>query len=325
MARTSRTEAAADRAASDTEVLARLGRRVRRARETRGDSRAALAARAGLSPRFLAQLESGTGNISVLRLRDVAAALGLGWAELFARGGAPNGADVPADVRADIDALLEGRTAAELHDVRHWLGERFARPRRGRLVALLGLRGAGKSTVGRRLARGMRVQFRELDRLVESAAGMELEQIFELQGERRYRQLERDTLRRFLATTRAGVLATGGGIVTEPETYELLRRSCFTVWLRARPQEHWDRVMRQGDRRPMAGNPAAMQQLRALLGAREPLYALADVTLETSRRGAEEVAHELALLVRSRCTAPRLRAARRPARRRSGRGATGPR
>ena len=224
MGRTSRTAAAADAAAADTDLLARLGRRVRRAREARGDSRAALAARAGLSPRFLAQLESGTGNISVLRLRDVAAALGLGWAELFAPGGAPNGAGAPTDVRADIDALLEGRTAVELHDVRHWLGERFARPRRGRLVALLGLRGAGKSTVGRRLARGMRVQFRELDRLVESAAGMELEQIFELQGERRYRQLERDTLRRFLATTRAGVLATGGGIVTEPETFELLRR-----------------------------------------------------------------------------------------------------
>jgi len=324
MGRTAGTRAAAP---PDAGLLTRLGRRVRRAREARGDSRAALAARAGLSPRFLAQLESGTGNISVLRLHDVAAALGLGWAELFVPSGAPDGAAAASDLRTDIDALLEGRTEAELHDVRRWLGERFARPRRGRLVALLGLRGAGKSSVGRRLARGMRVQFRELDRLVESAAGMRLEQIFELQGEQRYRQLERDTLRRFLAATQSGVLATGGGIVTEPETFELLRRNCFTVWLRARPQEHWDRVMRQGDRRPMAGNPAAMQQLRALLAAREPLYALSDVTLETSQRGVEDVARELVLLVRTRCATPRRggRQTRRPARRRAGRGAAGAR
>ena len=323
MGRSGGTRAAA---APDAGLLTRLGRRVRRAREARGDSRAALAARAGLSPRFLAQLEAGTGNISVLRLHDVAAALGLEWAELFAPDGAPDGA-AASDLRTGIDALLEGRTEAELHDVRRWLGERFARPRRGRLVALLGLRGAGKSSVGRRLARGMRVRFRELDRLVESAAGMQLEQIFELQGEQRYRQLERDTLRRFLATTQSGVLATGGGIVTEPETFELLRRNCFTVWLRAEPQEHWDRVMRQGDRRPMAGNPAAMQQLRALLAAREPLYALSDVTLETSRRGVEDVARELALRVRARFAAPRRggRQTRRPARRRTGSRAAGAR
>lgn len=315
------TGSASTRAAAPTAaLLAQLGRRVRRAREARGDSRAGLAARAGLSPRFLAQLEAGTGNISVLRLRDVAAALGLGWAELFATGGEGNAVAFSA-VRAEIDALLAGRAAAELLEVRHWLATRFTRPA-GTIVALLGLRGAGKSSVGRGLARTLGVEFRELDRLVEAAAGMQLEQIFDLQGRERYRQLERESLRRFLATTRAGVLATGGGIVTEPETFDLLRQRCFTVWLRARPQEHWERVVSQGDRRPMAGNPAAMQQLRALLAAREPLYAQADLTLDTSRRRVADVVRELARRVRGfpaavpgrgmRVAVPRRLEARRP-------------
>ncbi len=309
------------------DLLATLGQRVRRAREARGESRAAVAVRAGLSPRYLAQLEGGTGNISVLRLRDLAQALEVDGATLLAgvanadsgaaglRGGRFEGADeaTPAAgvprLRDEVAAYLESRSAAELREVRDWLATRFARTS-GPLVALLGLRGAGKSSVGRTLARRLRVEFFELDSLIEETAGMELAQLFELQGPTRYRQLEREALRRFLATTQAGVLATGGGIVTEPETFALLRQRCLTVWLRARPEEHWERVVQQGDRRPMRGNPDAMHELRALLASREPLYAQAHVTQDTSGASAATIARTLAGIVREQPALTRTRVAR---------------
>jgi XRE family aerobic/anaerobic benzoate catabolism transcriptional regulator len=328
------------------DLLAVVGQRVRTAREARGESRARLAERAGLSPRFLAQLEGGAGNISILRLRDVAQALELEWAALLpgadASPGSPRAATVgstpaagvrAAGVRApaggarvaalqdEIAAYLEARSLDELREVRDGLAARFTRSG-GPLVALLGLRGAGKSSVGQRLARALRVEFHELDTLIEEAAGMQLAQLFELQGPTRYRQLERDTLRRFLATTQAGVLATGGGIVTEPETFALLRKRCFTVWLRAKPEEHWERVVRQGDRRPMRGNPDAMHELRALLAARQPLYAQAHFMLDTSGATPVAVGRRLAQVVREQAridSAPRTgsrrkrrRAARHP-------------
>ncbi len=297
---------------SPGDLLGALGQRVRGEREARGESRAALAARSGVSLRFLAQLESGSANISLLRLHEVAQALGLGLAPLLesasvSRSAAP-GAAAPvtpgggrsvtqrATSRAAVEALIASRTEPELEEVRDWLAARFATTG-GPLVALLGLRGAGKSTVGHRLARRLRVPFYELDALIESAAGIPLAQIFELQGDAYYRRLERETLARFLATTPAGVLATGGGLVTDPETYALLRRRCRTVWLRAEPELHWQRVMRQGDRRPMRDNPAAMQELRALLAARTPLYAQSHHTIDTTGRSAVEVAARVAALV----------------------------
>jgi XRE family aerobic/anaerobic benzoate catabolism transcriptional regulator len=308
MVRTSRTANKPNPPPGD--LLAALGRRIRAAREARGESRSALAARSGVSLRFLAQLESGSANISLLRLHEVAQALGLGIAPLLEEAATPRPAVsgisraprharqllAQPTARAAVEALVAGRTEPELQEVRDWLAARFAMAG-GPLVALLGLRGAGKSTVGHRLARRLRVPFYELDALIETAAGIPLAQIFELQGDAYYRRLERETLARFLATTPAGVLATGGGLVTDPETYALLRRRCRTVWLRAEPELHWQRVMRQGDRRPMRDNPAAMQELRALLAARTPLYAQSDHTIDTTGQSAVHVTARIAALI----------------------------
>ena len=232
------------------DVLRELGARARALRLGRGWTLREAAERSGLSARFLVQLESGRGNISVRRLLDVARALGTTPAALLAEG-----------------------------------SPRASRP----VVALLGLRGAGKTTVGRRLARRWRVPFVELDRRIEEAAQLTLAEIFSLHGEQYYRKLERATLEAVLAAGNPIVLATGGGLVTSPDALALLRRSAVTVWLRATPEDHWNRVVRQGDRRPMADHPQAMADLRALLAAREPLYESADHTVDTSNLTVDRV------------------------------------
>jgi XRE family aerobic/anaerobic benzoate catabolism transcriptional regulator len=162
------------------------------------------------------------------------------------------------------------------------------------VVALLGLRGAGKTTIGKRLARRLHVPFVELDRRIEQAAELSLNELFSLYGEEYYRRLERETLTALLAQRRPMVLATGGGLVTSPQTYALLEASAVTVWLRASPEDHWNRVVRQGDRRPMADHPQAMADLRAMLASRESLYAAADHTIETSGRTVESIVDDVA-------------------------------
>ena len=247
-------------------LIAGLGSRARQLRAERGFTLKELARRCGLSQRFLVQVEGGQGNISVRSLAGLAQALGT----------------TPAE-------LLEGPGGEKELPV----------------VALLGLRGAGKTTLGRRLARRLHVPFVELDGRIEKAAGLSLSEIFALHGEDYYRRLERETLEKVLAENRPLVLATGGGIVTSPETYALLRRSTLTVWLRADPEDHWNRVVQQGDRRPMADHPQAMAELRRLLAAREPLYAQATLALETSGRDVEKVVRlvEAHLLPRRRVPA----------------------
>jgi XRE family transcriptional regulator, aerobic/anaerobic benzoate catabolism transcriptional regulator len=227
-------------------VLDQVGRSVRGRRERLGWSQRQLAERAGLSIRFLAQLEHGQGNISLERFAAVADALG-----------------------ASMGDLLEPRE----------LGPSRAH------VALLGLRGAGKSTVGKRLATLLGRPFIELDDLVVGAAGVSLSEIFELHGEAYYRRLSRETLRRFISDSAPAIVATGGSIVNDREAFHLLDAQTLTVWLRARPEDHWNRVVQQGDRRPMAENPHAFAELRALLAAREPLYATAHLTVDTSQEG----------------------------------------
>ena len=157
------------------------------------------------------------------------------------------------------------------------------------LIVLLGLRGAGKTTVGRKLARRLRVPFVELDSRIEDAAGLGLREIFSLHGEDYYRRLEREALERLVREQRPAVVAAGGGIVTSPESVQLLDRHALTVWLRADPEEHWNRVVHQGDRRPMEDQPQAMDALRALHARREPLYARADHAVDTSGRSADDV------------------------------------
>jgi XRE family aerobic/anaerobic benzoate catabolism transcriptional regulator len=235
------------------DLLSMLGRRARSERLSRGLTLRDVAERSGVSPRFLVQLEAGTGNISVRRLADVAAALG-----------------------TTASALL---TPGE--------------PSHPAVIALLGLRGAGKTTIGRRLARRRRVPFVELDRRIERAADLSLGEIFALHGEDYYRRLEREVLQEVLGEAKPIVLATGGGLVASPDTFALLRRSATTVWLRTTPEDHWNRVVRQGDRRPMADHPQAMADLRSLLANREPLYALADHTIDTSSASVEAVVESI--------------------------------
>jgi XRE family aerobic/anaerobic benzoate catabolism transcriptional regulator len=230
-------------------LLAALGQRIRSLRTARGFTLKDLAGRADMSARFVVQLESGTANVSVRKLSALARALGTTPSEL----------------------LRSPASAAEPP-----------------VIALLGLRGAGKSTIGRRLARRLRVPFVELDRRVEEAGGLSLDEIFALHGQEYYRRLEREALERLLADERPAVVATGGGIVTSGDTYSLLRRRARTVWLRADAEDHWNRVVQQGDRRPMADNPEAMAELRRLLAERQPLYARAAHVVDTSRLGVDD-------------------------------------
>ena len=260
--------------------LREVGERVRRRREELGWTQRRLAERAGLSLRFLAQLEHGDGNISLARFSQVAAALNLSPAELLGppgpgrRAGDPEGAEA-----ASADGGPEGQRAPTR-----------PRPR----VALLGLRGAGKSTVGRLVAARLRVPFIELDDEIVRLAGLSLAEIFELHGEAYFRRREREALRNILAAYPAFVLATGGSLVNDPRAYRLLREHALTFWLKARPEDHWNRVVEQGDRRPMAENPHAYAELRALRAAREPLYATAHHVVDTHRVAIDRVASKIA-------------------------------
>jgi len=231
------------------ELLQRLGAAIRELREQQGLSVSTLAERADLSSRFVTEIQAGRGNVSIVRLAALARALGTTASRLVA------------------DAEANGRA-----------------PRR---IALLGVRGAGKTTIGAKLAAGLGVEFFELDRLVEAEAGMALGEIFATHGEGYFRRLEVAALRRLLAEPRSFVLATGGGIVENTEAWALLEERATTVWLRASTHAHWSRVVRQGDPRPMAGRPAAKAELRRLLARRAPLYRRARYSVDTARLGVD--------------------------------------
>ena len=226
-------------------LLMELGSSVAGLRRKKGISRAVLAQRAGLSARFLAEVEAGRGNISLLRLSQLCAALEVPLATLIAS---------------------------------------LSHAKNSRMIALIGLRGAGKTTIGKKMAARLRIPFVELDERIEKAAGLTLQNIFEVHGEEYYRQLERDVLMDLILQERRTVLATGGGIVARNETYDLLQQNCYTVWLKAKPEDHWNRVLQQ-DPRPMTNQPDAFAQLQNILHRREPLYARADSTIDTSLTG----------------------------------------
>ena len=257
-------------------------------------SRKALAKHSDVSERYLAQLEGGTGNCSIVLLRRIAQALSVPVAELI-------------DDRPDraVDSLLmvqliDRLTPAELQEARSYLLARFggatSATRRDR-IALIGLRGGGKSTLGALLADALEVPFIELDREVERRSGMALAELFEMFGQSTFRRQEGAALQAVLDQHPRFVLATGGGLVTEPSTFELLLASCFTVWLRASPEEHMNRVIEQGDLRPMSDNSRAMEDLVAILQSREALYAKADLAFDTSGLSPQQAVLALTRLI----------------------------
>jgi XRE family aerobic/anaerobic benzoate catabolism transcriptional regulator len=237
---------------TETLYLSRLGERVRGWRTEQGLTRKALSSASGISERYLAQLEAGQGNISVLLLRKVARAMGISIERL---------------VRED-DAQVER-------------------------IALLGLRGAGKSTLGEKLAAERGVPFIELDAEVEREAGAKLGEVFAMYGQDAFRRFERRALERVLNQHERAVIATGGSLVTDPRTYDLLLERCFCVWLKAAPQEHMNRVIAQGDMRPFKGRSAALEEIRQLLADRDRLYARANLTLDTSGKTAKQSLMEM--------------------------------
>ena len=271
---------------SGEEFLLRLGSCVRDLRNRRGMSRKVLAQESNVSERHLAQLETGEGNISILLLRRIASVLGVSLEELFAPNHQPDSSSQKQSLLRFIERLpshrLEEAAARLMRDFGPEQNLRLAR------IALLGLRGAGKSTLGTRLAAERNVPFIELDHEIEKDTGMPLSEIFSLYGQPGYRAIEKRTLERVLRANERVVISVGGGIVSEKETYDYLLAHCYTVWLKAQPEEHMSRVIAQGDFRAMAGSDRAMEDLRRILESREPLYRKADVTVDTSGASVDE-------------------------------------
>src|SRR5262245_27066252 len=226
---------------NENALLHQIGTLVRTRRTSMGWTLREIAERSGVSSRFLSDLESGKGNISVARLANVARALDLPLVSLM-----------PSEEKQES------------------------------VVALVGLRGAGKSTIGKALAKYLSLPLLELDTLIEKQANLSLGELFSLHGEAYYKRLAYDILLKLLGQKESMIIATGGSVVTDPETWQLLKRRTHTVWLKATPDDHWKRVLGQGDTRPMANRTSAMGELRSILSLRAPLYAEAAQTIDTS-------------------------------------------
>jgi XRE family transcriptional regulator, aerobic/anaerobic benzoate catabolism transcriptional regulator len=271
---------------------AAIGREVRKNRAKRGMTRRQLAQACATSERYLAQIESGAGNPSVSVLRAIAQALDLPAAALL-----PETTARTAELGVIFD-LLAQVPEKDLSVLAKEIRARIAQgtgAERARRIALIGLRGAGKSTLGRMLARHLGWPFIELDRRIEEDYGASIPDLIEMAGTATFRRHERSTLERLISEHEAAVITTAGGIVSNPETYALLLRHTHTVWIKALPQEHMSRVMAQGDFRPMAQNRAAMADLVAILDARRTDYARAEAEVDTS---GESIDRSFATLLR---------------------------
>ncbi|PCJ96464.1 MAG: transcriptional regulator [Hyphomicrobiales bacterium] len=270
-----------------SELMVRAGQRVRKARDIKGIPRRELSEISGVSPRYLAQLEAGEGNISIGLLQRVAAALDtqiewlvskddpwenekLSFMKLYSR------ASFEAQQRA-LSQLIDGQNSEV----------------KANRICLLGLRGAGKSTLGAMIGERMNIPFVELNREIEEQSGMPVNELIALYGHEGYRKLEARALERIIATHDTLILAVAGGIVAEPETYASLLNSFHTIWIKASPTEHMDRVRAQGDTRPMQNNPESMEQLKAILASRETMYSKAQTKLETSGKTVNESLNDL--------------------------------
>ncbi len=269
-----------------------LATRIRELRNRRGMTRKTMSREANISERHLAQIESGEGNVSIVLLRRIATTLGVTLPALFETGGSN-------PEKQALAKLLERLPAAHLKDALARIQSEFApqESERCQRIALIGLRGAGKSTLGSLLSRATGAPFIELDAEVEKETGMPLADIFSLYGQGGYRSIEHRVLERLLRKNSPAILSVGGGIVSERDTYDLLLSNCYTVWIKAQPEEHMSRVMAQGDFRAMAGNDGAMEDLRRILASREPLYCQADAQLDTSGSSVDESFTKLKSLI----------------------------
>jgi XRE family aerobic/anaerobic benzoate catabolism transcriptional regulator len=267
-------------------LLSRLGARVRALRLEARLTVSAFAERASLSPRFINQLEAGAGNISVARLAQVAASLGRGLPELLPP------PETDHSLRAEVWRSLADCGDGDLSELRQWLAKRNGRGALPSYIALIGILGAGKSTVGPLLARRLKTDFVELDHEIEEAAGMPIADLFATHGEGYYRRLEHEALARLFATSRGGVFAAGGSVVTDPESWNLVKQRCFTIRLHATPEELMKRTKRKGNQR-LLSRPSVMADLKSLLARREPLYAESKLTIKTTGKTPAKIVQEI--------------------------------
>ncbi len=271
-----------------------VGRLVRRGRARRGITRRQLAIESGISERYLAQIEGGAGNPSVIVLRTIAQAMEMHVTELLPIAGKRN------ETIARINELMRRLDASELPAIAQLIERRVtegARSQRSHRIALVGLRGAGKTTLGRALAERLNWPFVEINRVIEQQYGATVSMLIDMSGVSAFRRYEQSALEKVIAEHDKVVIATAGGIVSNPETYALLLRRTHTVWVKARPQEHMSRVIAQGDFRPMAENRAAMADLVAILDARSGDYAQSEAELDTGGETVEQSLGRLTKLV----------------------------
>ena len=273
----------------ETDFLEQLGQRVRTMRALRGMSRKVLAKVSGISERYIAQLESGKGNVSIVLLRRVAGAMGAHLEDLI-----PSSEPIPD--WAVIRDLLRKASPNQIAQAKDMLaGSSPLAPRGASFsgIALIGLNGAGKTTLGRMLAKKIGWSFVELNKEIEAQNGLSVAEIIALYGQEGFRRMEQAALTQLLARKELMVLATGGGIVSEALTFDLILSSFYTIWLKAEPEEHMARVRRQGDLRPMADDRSAMAELRNILVSREPLYARASAVVDTAGLSVDAAAARL--------------------------------
>ena len=273
----------------ETGFLEALGQRVRTMRALRGMSRKVLAKVSGISERYIAQLESGKGNVSIVLLRRVSNAMGAHLEDLIP-------STEPAPDWAVIRDLLRKATPGQIAQAKDVLaGGVVSAHRRHSFsgIALIGLRGAGKSTLGKMLAKKIGWSFVELNKEIEAQNGLSVAEIIALYGQEGFRRMEQAALTQLLARKELMVLATGGGIVSEPLTFDRVLSSFYTIWVKADPEEHMARVRRQGDLRPMADDRSAMAELRNILLSREPLYARATAVVDTAGLSVDAAAARL--------------------------------